>query len=149
MKNKLNILLFASLFLIVGGFFYNQNQPVVASVSQASEYRSTMATSGLASASVARLVQTGQGTLGSVVITSTSATTFTVWDATSTATTTYQTATLRPDLTEASSTTYGRQVAAFKASPGENTYTFDVSLYKGLVLEVPSGFNGSYTVTYR
>lgn len=134
---------------MLGVVLLQDNHPAVASVSQASEYRSTMATSGLASASAGRLIMTGQGTLGSIVVSSTSASTFTVWDATSTATTSYQTATLRPDLTEASSTTYGRPVAVFKASVGENTYTFDATLYKGLVLEVPTGFTGSYTITYR
>lgn len=117
-----------------------------ASVSQGSEYQSYMATSTNASATTAIALKTTTGTLGSIVITqaATTGAYFRVWDATSTATSTYQ----NYDNTS-TSTTYGRLVAQVKTTAAEGTYTFDASMFKGVVIEVPTSWNGIYTVTYR
>jgi hypothetical protein len=78
-----------------------------------------------------RLLRTGPSVLGSVVVSSSSATTFKVWNATST-------------LDIASTTP-----VQFVASPANGTYTFDASFERGIVVELPAGYNGSYTVTWR
>ena len=69
--------------------------------------------------------------LGSIIVASSSATTFKVWNATST--------------TDVASTS----VFAMKAAIGEGTYTFDTELTRGLIIEKPTGFNGEYVITYR
>lgn len=69
--------------------------------------------------------------LGSIIVASSSGTTFKIWNATST--------------TDVASTT----VTAFKASVGEGTYVFDSTLSRGLIVENPSGFNGDYVITFR
>lgn len=69
--------------------------------------------------------------IGSVIVASSSATSFTIWNATST--------------TDTASTT----IATLKASVAEGTYTFDSELPRGLVVQTPSGFNGNYTITFR
>lgn len=69
--------------------------------------------------------------LGSVVIASSSATSFEIRNATST--------------TDVSSTT----IATFEADAGEGTYTFDTACTRGIGIVVPSGFNGVFTTTFR
>lgn len=68
---------------------------------------------------------------GSIIVASSSATTFKVWNATST--------------TDTASTT----LFTLKASIAEGTYTFDTELTRGLIVETPTGFNGNYVITYR
>ena len=103
-------------------------EPAVGSVVQGSEYHSTSTLSGTA-AGLYRLTTTGTpAVLGSVVITSSSASSFTILDGDNTVTTT---------------------VAVFKANAAEGTYTFDIATYKGLTIQVPSGFTGHFVTTYR
>jgi len=80
----------------------------------------------------------GSGTLGSVVVAGTSSVALRVWDS---ATSTSASST---NPINASST-----IVQFNPEVTTGTYTFDVSIYKGLVIELPTGFNGSYTVTFR
>ena len=68
---------------------------------------------------------------GSIIVASSSATTFKVWNATST--------------TDVASTS----LLTLKASIAEGTYTFDTELTRGLIVEKPTGFNGNYVITYR
>jgi hypothetical protein len=98
------------------------------SVNVANEYHST---STLADAAGHYLVQTGGTILGSVIIASSSGSTFKVWNATST--------------NDLASTTY----VTFKASTAEGVFTFDSILTRGLVIQLPAGFNGNFVVTYR
>lgn len=153
MKLTLKNLIISSIVLAVVGFFLAMlilsgqiPKNAFASVSQGSEYQSYMATSTNASATTAIALKTTTGTLGSIVITqaATTGAYFRVWDATSTATSTYQ----NYDNTS-TSTTYGRLVAQVKTTATEGTYTFDASMFKGVVLEVPSSWNGIYSITYR
>lgn len=71
------------------------------------------------------------GTLGSIIVTTTSATVVEIMDATST--------------TDLGSTT----LAKFGASPATGTYTFDSSFSRGLRVNFPGSFNGNYTITWR
>lgn len=75
--------------------------------------------------------QTPVCTLGSILIASSSATAFTVRNATST--------------TDVASTT----IAVFEANAFEGTYTFDVACTRGVAIEAPTGFNGFVTTTFR
>lgn len=75
--------------------------------------------------------QSSSVTLGSIIIASSSATTIKIWNATST--------------TDTASTTLG----TIKAAAGEQTLTFDAIMTRGLVLEIPTGFNGNFIITHR
>lgn len=91
-----------------------------------------LATTTVGMASVHNIVASNRvASLGSIVVASSSATTFKVWNATST--------------TDTASTT----VFGMKASIVEGTYTFDTQLTRGLIVEKPTGFNGEYVITYR
>lgn len=90
------------------------------------------ATTTVGMASVHNLISANRVvTLGSIVVASSSATAFKVWNATST--------------TDSASTT----AFQLKAAVAEGTYTFDIELPRGLIVERPTGFNGDYVVTYR
>ena len=77
------------------------------------------------------LLKTGPTSLGSVVIIEDTAQVFTITDATST--------------TDA----LGVVVGVFEASVPHGTYTFDVQLNRGLVIEPAASFAGTYITTYR
>lgn len=111
------------------GYEMAQKNPPLGSVSRTSEYRATTTESGTAAGLYT--ITSAAGTLGSIVITSSTAGTFTVYDAdavTSTATTT---------------------LAVFEANALEGTYTFDRVTYQGIKILVPSGYNGNIITTYR
>lgn len=76
-------------------------------------------------------LKSSSAVVGSVVVASTSATTLTLWNATST--------------TDTASST----ITTLKASVGEGTYTLNSSAPRGLIIELPTGFNGDYVVTWR
>ena len=129
MAGKTIILSVGAILVIIAGVIgYNLNQPEqpVGSVARGGEYHATTTTSGTAAANY--VIQTGRGTLGSIIVASSSGSTFTVLDANGTATTT---------------------IATLKASIAEGTFTFDRMLSYGLIITVPSGFNGQYITTYR
>ena len=115
------------LVLLGGSVGMNLNkEKKLGSVALSNDYTATTTTSGTAAANYT--IFSGSGSLGSIVVASSSASTFTILDANGTATTT---------------------VATLKAAIGENTYTFDRALTNGLIITVPSGFNGQYITTYR
>lgn len=121
--------------IIVGILFsvilhFNKNAD--ASVVVGNDYKSYEVTSSVASTSPV-IVKTGQGSLGSVIVaSSTSGAVFRIYDH-----------------TFSTSTATSTRIVSFPVSPAGGTYTFDRELSRGLVLEVPVGFNGSYVVTYR
>ena len=103
----------------------------------AGEYMATT-TTGMATAGHIPVIANVSGnsnpltsTLGSIIVASSSATTITIWNATST--------------TDIASTSF----VTLKASVAEGTYTFDAELSRGLVVVKPTGFNGDYVITYR
>lgn len=104
-------------------------QPVVGSVAIGSEYHATTTLSGTAAGDY--VVTTRPTTLGSIVIASSSASTFTVINY------------------DGVSTTVSSTIATMKASAAENTYTFDTFLPAGLTIRLPSGFTGQFITTYR
>jgi hypothetical protein len=98
------------------------------SVNIASEYQST---STLAMANQDNVITTSSSVVGSIIVSSSSATSFKICNATSS--------------TDIASTT----IAHFKASPDNKTYTLDVVAPRGIIVKTPPGFNGNYTITYR
>lgn len=107
-----------------------------ASVTVGNEYNATLITSAHASGTAKTILKPITGTLGSVIISSSSPTTtyplMTIYDATSTM-----------------ATSTARKIAQFGGTPSTGTYTFDATVFYGLAVEVPVGFNGAYTITWR
>lgn len=105
----------------------------LASVAVTNDYNSTIHTSADTGTSS---VKAGVGSFGSIVLSSSSPATgqpirFYDSGATTTATT---------SLTN---------IAEFYPVTDEGTYTFDIVLTKGLFVDIPTDFVGSYTLTYR
>lgn len=107
-----------------------------ASVTRFAEYQGTTTSTG--NFAVDQLVQTGPGTLGSIVITGAAAGTINIYDATT------SNITLRaPSM---SSSTILK--ATMPVSAAANTYTFDVLLSNGLFVNTV-GTMPTTTITYR
>lgn len=139
-NQKLSLGALIVLLVILFVRFPSQKESIVGSVARGQEYQATstyvMLGGGVIAPSPAatvlfRQIGTGDNTFGSVVVASSSATVARIWNATST--------------TDVGSTT----IANFVAAPANGTYTFDVSAPRGIILEMTSGFNGAYTITYR
>jgi hypothetical protein len=126
-KNIVALALLVAAFALLA-FSLQQPQHAFSSVITGGEYQATT-TGGLPTGH--QVVRGSLTTLGSVVIASSSATSFTIWNATST--------------TDTASTS----LVTFEADAAEGTYTFDIDLVRGLVVEEPSGFNGDFVVTWR
>ena len=77
----------------------------------------------------------GSVTLGSVVVASTTQNAMSIYNATS---------------SEAViDGTYGTLITTLPASTPQGTYTYDIEMNAGLVLDLAEGFGGDYTITYR
>jgi len=114
--------------LIFGGGYTATN---LGSVALGGDYHSTSTEAGFVDGTV---VQSGPGTLGSVVITGSTTGTLVLYDATSTVTnTSWATTTL----------------ATFPASTAAGTYTFDIMFQKGLMVVAPSAGLATSTITWR
>lgn len=128
---KIRILIVAIIVIIVAilAFRLFGSDRIVGSVVPSGEYYGTSTSSLIAGMNV---VKTGVTTLGSVVVVSpNTATTFTIWNATST--------------TDSASTT----VAIFPVNATSGTYVFDTILNRGLIIDEPTGFVGDILTTYR
>lgn len=127
-------LILGALYVVVSVFFigFQAHRPprtenIVGSVAQANEYHATTTYVG-ATAGTYTITSSTNAVLGSVVITSSTPTSFTIFDADGSATTT---------------------VVTFKESTAVGTYTFDIGLLRGLRITIPSGFTGNFVTTYR
>lgn len=136
--NYKNIIAVAVLLAVIGVFSIIWQRPwqALGSVMPRGEYLATTTVGMLAVHNPVTANLSGNSglltsTLGSIIVASSSATTFTVWNATST--------------TDTASTS----LVTLKASVGEGTYIFDAELTRGLVVVKPTGFNGDYVITYR
>lgn len=118
--------------LLIGVYLTRPDAPL-GSVTQGNEYNSTTTRSTSAGTHWVAKTTTNGGmcALGSIVVASSSATTLTIWNATST--------------TDSASTT----IATLKAGVAEGTYTFDAVCTRGVVVATPASFNGMYVVTWR
>jgi len=130
MKKKI-IGVLAAIIVLLGGGYTVAN---LGSVRAGDEYQSKHLTSTNASSTAATTLRGSYGTLGSVIVTVPASTGYVeFYNATSGQPT--STATL---LTKIDS-----------ASDVGGTYQFDLTVINGLKADVPVGFNGEYTVTYR
>lgn len=116
--------------LLIGVYFSNQTPSTsLGSIVAGQAYSATSTNSTYANS--IRQIKSQSGTLGSIIVTGTSATVVELRNATST--------------TDISSTT----IATFAASPATGTYTFDSSFSRGLAVVFTGSFVGQYVITYR
>lgn len=131
MTNKVIFLSFASIlavFSILGGvLFWTQPSTTFGQADVTYTYKTI--TSSNASNTASYIIRGGAGSLGSITVGSSSATAIRVYDGTATST--------------------GTLIATLKASVAEQTFNFDTAVTKGIAIDVPSTFNGVYTVTSR
>jgi anti-sigma28 factor (negative regulator of flagellin synthesis) len=106
-------------------------ETAMGSISQDQEYNATTTTA--AETRVLKTTYQTSGTcgFGSIVVASSSATSYTIKNATST--------------TDIASST----IVTLKAGIAEGTYTFDATCSRGLIIEAPAGFSGFYVATWR
>lgn len=110
------------------------------SVSQASEYIATSTAANTvygATITGDTLIQTGPGTLGSVVITGANTGIINFYNATTT------------DATQRTTATSTILLASIPASAAAGTYTFDVRYFDGLYVDIVGGNMPTTTITYR
>ena len=144
MKEKILTGIVAALLALTGWLSGHQSAPV-GSVGHTNEYRATTTSSTSACPTASFLAVVGPATLGSIVVNNVATAGYVrVWNATSTATSSYATT----DETLATAT-FGLPVARLKTTAVENTYTYDIVMSKGIVIETSSGFDGNYTITYH
>lgn len=121
------LIIVAAVFIFLPKQAAHITEPTLGSVQVGSSYQSTTTAQG-ATAGLYTLTSV-PGVLGSIVVVSTSAVGgFTVYDATDAGTTT---------------------LVALPASTPAGTYTFDLNVFRGLRISVPSGFSGQFITTYR
>lgn len=147
-KNKKILLiiaaLIAALILVVGG------EKRLGAVPGGGEnaYYATTTRSTSASATASYSACTGRCIFGSIIVNQVGTAGWVrVWDATSTATSTYVLTT-----TGSSSpyTTLGSPIAqVLGTSDVAGVLTYDVGVNQGIVVETSTGFDGEYTITYK
>lgn len=130
----------------------NSPRTALGSVSIVDVYKSTTTVSTSGSATVSYAACRGQCVVGSIIVTQPATAGYIrLWDATSTATSTYSG--LRDDTSMASGTPYttlGRPIAqVLGTSDVAGTLTFDAATIQGLVIETASGFDGEYVITFK
>jgi hypothetical protein len=113
-------------------FLSGENNRTLGSVGNEGIYNYQIATSTYASASTAKLIKTGQGVIGSVIVASSSASTFTLQNNAST-----------------TSTSTAKMIFHLPVNATPGTYTIDAAFTEGLTADVPDTFNGAYTITWR
>lgn len=141
--NKINKLILGSIifgallsaFIVV--FITGPQTQVGASVSQGSDYHATTTSTGRFNPAVS-LVQSGNSTLGSVIITGAAAGTIEIYDAT----------TSSVSLRAASMASSTILLASFPASTAAGTYTFDQIAQYGILVSI-TGTMPTSTITYR
>jgi len=127
------ILLMIFALLAVGVYVMSQQGANFGGVNITHEYYST--TTNLMTKGEKHLIQSNTVTLGSVIVASTTPdNVITVYDATSTQAVT--------------DGTYSTQVAKVNGATA-GTYPFDTLLTNGLVVDLPSGYQGDTIITYR
>lgn len=95
----------------------------------ADSYNFKSITSSNASSTAPFVIRGGSGVIGKVIIASSTASTFGVYEGTATST--------------------GTLITTFVASAPEGEYTFDVASNQGFSLDLPATFDGSVVVTYK
>lgn len=125
--------------LFIGVYFHNQPKKVsLGSIGDGQAYNSTTTDSTwntpAAITGGTKILKLGSGTLGSVVITNSTAGAFTLYDASTTI----------------NGGVYGTTtLAKIYASVAAGTYTFDIAYSRGLIVEFQSPNVASSTITWR
>lgn len=114
--------------MIIGYALISKDNPT-GSVVDAGTYSFKNMTSTNASSTASAVIRSGVGTLGSVIVNTAHATIVRVYDGTATST--------------------GTLIASFPSSAIVGTYTFDIGVKQGIAVDIPAGFDGNFTVTYR
>lgn len=127
--------------------FSNNVKTATGSIGTFESYYSTTTNSTAASGTVSSNICLGQCQLGSLVVTQVGTAGYVrIWNATSTATSTYQ-------WDQASTTaaiTWGKAVArVLGSSDAAGTLVFDTMMTNGIVIETSTGFDGEYIVTWK
>ena len=141
--------------IVIGGLFVvlrggDTEDINVGSIDATGAYNSTTTNSTFANAAVARQLKLGPGILGSIIVSSTSpefttaGTFFGLYDGYGITSTSSATSTLAllKGINVATA-----QTAVSGATQG--TFVYDAVFTKGLLLDVPLGFNGIITVTWK
>ncbi len=143
MKHLVTLLITGALFIgIMFGAVLFKPEITLSSVSATNEYLSTTTAANILYGNTItgdKLLKTGQGAFGSVIITGANTGNWHVYNATTTS------VLLRTDQ-KATSTIL---LATFPASLAAGTYTFDIQFTDGLLLELDAGNMPTSTVTWR
>lgn len=137
MKKYITTLLIALVLLASGVFI------ATASVDDSGVYSYRQITSAHATTSPL-MVKSGQGVLGSIVISSSTVGTLNIYDGT-----VMPVKTFTGGATSVATTTATTTIALFGASSANGTYTFDTAFTNGLTVMPSTNFVGSFTITYR
>jgi len=127
---------FLFLAVVVGSYVASTKDFAFGSVSQGSEYKSNLFSTGRSTPTT--ILDTDGGTLGSVVITGAATGVINIYDATTT-----DIGARAPS--QSTSTIF---ITSFPASTAAGTYTFDATFYRGLIVDI-IGTIPTTTVTYR
>ncbi len=135
------VLIAGSLLLTALAFvLFQGTRPVQGSITPTQEYTATTTAANSvygATVTTGRLIRTGQGALGSIVITGANTGIVNIYNATTT------------DATKRITATSTILMASIPASAVAGTYTFDVGYTDGLYIDLVSGTMPTSTVTYR
>ena len=128
-------------------FFSNNVHPVVASIGTYESYNSTTTRSTDASGTFSSVVCKDNCQLGSIIVNQVATAGYVrIWNATSTATSTYQ----NDQASSTAAITWGKPVAKILGtSDAAGTLTYDTIMTNGIVIETSTGFDGEYTITFK
>jgi hypothetical protein len=126
---------------------FNSSRPAVASIGTYDSYNATTTRSTDASGTYSSVVCKDNCQLGSIVVNQVGTAGYVrVWNATSTATSTYQ----NDQASSTAAITWGKPVAKILGtSDAAGTLVYDVMMNNGIVIETSTGFDGEYTITWK
>lgn len=147
MTKTINIYPLVAVAVFVAGLFLayifgTGQSPILASTSsEASDYQatSTAPVAVFGALTTSNLIRSGQGSLGSVVITGANTGGINIYDATTT----------NNNLRTVSVSSSSILLASFPPSIAAGTYTLDIGYKRGLLIDVPSGLMPTSTITWR
>lgn len=136
MKKTLKVIGIVVIVVLIFAYIVGKRVSPLGSIAIGEAFNATTTTSVDAGVKSQVLSTTNRSScmVGSVIVASTTTSTignFIIKDATST--------------TDVASTTF----ASFDAGVAAGTYTFDSACKRGIILEVPSSFDGAYTITWK
>jgi len=143
MKHLVSLLIAGALLIgiVVGGIWFKP-ESTFSSVAVSNEYISTTTAANILYCNTVtgdKLLKTGQGAFGSVVLLGLNTGNWHLYDATTTSV-------LKRTGQKATTTIL---IATFPTSLAANTYTFDIQFTDGLLLELDSGSMPTSTITWR